>query len=398
MRRVQVPISKHSQTAIWWTCQSSSKKNNTTSSSTSHGQELRNLAKVPYWQCTCPSRSAHLLGMSGHGNISIPPLRTQNYSTIRLLTLRVKFDGISRRTLELEHLPWTAFIRCIWNILFPIKAPFAKKCSSSDLCIFCLLSSTKSVPMYLVTCWKYKQSHISISPCRNDPSQLQNCEPKIFTIYGTFFVLWRHVKNSSTRTPQKRIFCLFFASSNVLSGLIREAHYSVKSNFMHYEPLLASKVPKKSRIGNQIWRSISRQKFKFGENPRHSKGKKTRRLKKARPKSPTFRKTKRDQLPNMGVKRKPKFKVKSPTAFAVPDGPIGYSMVLTLKRARTTFISRPDASIAAEFSHATCPVRPATVFSRPSIYRMKEQCWYIFGMFLQWIIPKIRINYLFNQL
>ena len=51
----------------------------------------------------------------------------KHYSTIRLLTLCVKFDGISRRTPELEHLPWTAFIRCIWNILFPIKAPFAKK-------------------------------------------------------------------------------------------------------------------------------------------------------------------------------------------------------------------------------------------------------------------------------
>ena len=50
----------------------------------------------------------------------------KHYSTIRLLTPRVKFDGISRRTLELEHLPWTAFIRCIWNTLFPIKSPFVK--------------------------------------------------------------------------------------------------------------------------------------------------------------------------------------------------------------------------------------------------------------------------------
>ena len=51
----------------------------------------------------------------------------KHYSTIRLLTLRVKFDGIWPRTPELEHLPWTAFIRCIWNVLFPITAPFAKK-------------------------------------------------------------------------------------------------------------------------------------------------------------------------------------------------------------------------------------------------------------------------------
>ena len=77
MRRVQVPISKHSQTAILWTNQSPSKKNNTTSNSISHGQEVRNLAKVPYWQCTCPSPSAHLLGTFGHGNTSIPPLRAQ---------------------------------------------------------------------------------------------------------------------------------------------------------------------------------------------------------------------------------------------------------------------------------------------------------------------------------
>ena len=127
MRRVQVPISKHSPTAVLWTYQSPSKKNNTTSNSTSHGQEVHMLAKVPYWQCTCPSPSAHLLGTFGHSNKSIPPLRAQNYSTIRLLTLRVKFDGISRRKPELEHLPGTAFIPCIWNILFPIKAPFAKK-------------------------------------------------------------------------------------------------------------------------------------------------------------------------------------------------------------------------------------------------------------------------------
>ena len=87
------------------------------------------------WQCTCPSPSAHLLGTFGHGNISIPPLRAQNYSSIRLLTLRVKFDGISQRTPELEHLPWTAFIRCILNRLFPIKASFAKTrhCTASTV-------------------------------------------------------------------------------------------------------------------------------------------------------------------------------------------------------------------------------------------------------------------------
>ena len=170
----------------------------------------------------------------GHGNISIPPLRAQNYSTIRLLTLRVKLDGTSRTTPELEHLPWTTFIRCIWNILLPIKAPFAKKCSSSDLCHFCLLSSTKSVPMYLVTCWKYKQSHIFISPCRNDPSQLQDCRTKRFsTIFGTLLVTWRQRKEIlSSRHPhtsKQSMFCLFFASSNVSFSLIRETLHRFNS-------------------------------------------------------------------------------------------------------------------------------------------------------------------------
>ena len=185
MRRVQVPISKHSQTAILWTYQSSSKKNNITWNPISHGQEVPNLAKVPCWQCTCPSRSAHSLGTFGHGNIFILPLRAQYYSTIRLLTLRVKFDGIWRRTPELEHLPWTAFIGCFWIYSFLSRHPSWKKCSFSDLCIFCLLSSTKTVQMCLVTCWKYKQIDIFISPCRNDPSQVQNCRTKrFFTVFG----------------------------------------------------------------------------------------------------------------------------------------------------------------------------------------------------------------------
>ena len=107
------------------------------------GKRVRNLTKIPYWQCTCPSQSAHLLGTFGHGSISIPPFRAQNYTTIRLLTLCVKFDGIWRRTPELEHLPWTAFIRCVWKILSPIKAPFAKKMLLFWSLHFCLLSSTK---------------------------------------------------------------------------------------------------------------------------------------------------------------------------------------------------------------------------------------------------------------
>ena len=212
MRWAQVPISKHSQSAILWTYQSPSKKNNTTSNSTSHGQEVRNLAKVSYWQCTGPSPSAHLLGIFGHGNISIPPLRAQNYSTICLLTLRVKFGGIWRRTSELEHLPWIAFIRCIWKILFPIKAPFPKRMLLFWSLHFCLLSSTKSVPMYLVTCWKYKQSHIFISPCRNDPSKLQNCRTKrFFPVFKTLSVTSRQREEivSPTHPKTKDVWSLF---------------------------------------------------------------------------------------------------------------------------------------------------------------------------------------------
>ena len=93
---------------------------------------------------------------------------------------------------------------------------------------FCLFSSTKSVPMYLVTCWKYKHSHIFISPCRNDPSQLQNCRTKRFlTVFETLPVTWRQRKEilspTHPHTPKQSIFCLFFANSNISFGLTREA-------------------------------------------------------------------------------------------------------------------------------------------------------------------------------
>ena len=105
--------------------------------------------------------------------------------------------------------------RCIWNILFPIKAPFAKQMLLFWSLHFCLLSSTKSVPVYLLTCWKYKQSHIFISSCPNDPSQLQNCGTKRFlTVFGTLLVTWRQRKEilSSTHphTPKQKMSCVFF--------------------------------------------------------------------------------------------------------------------------------------------------------------------------------------------
>ena len=129
--------------------------------STSHGQELRNLTKVPYCQCTCPSPSVHLLGSFGHESKSIPQFRAQNYSAIRLLTPRVKFDRISRRTLELEHLPWTAFIRRVWNILFLIKAPFAKKILHFLSAFFHKISSNVSRNMLKIQTESY--FHLTMS-------------------------------------------------------------------------------------------------------------------------------------------------------------------------------------------------------------------------------------------
>ena len=136
--------------------------------------------------------------------------RFKHYSTLRLQALRVKFDGIWRRTPELEHLPWTAFIRCIWNILFPIKAPFAKTMllfwSLHFLSAFLhKLSSNVSRNMLKI------QSHIFISPCRNDPSQLQNCRTKrFFMVFGTLLVTWRQCEEilSPTHPAHLKTECI----------------------------------------------------------------------------------------------------------------------------------------------------------------------------------------------
>ena len=56
----------------------------------------------------------------------------------------------------------------------------------------CLRLPQKSVPMSLVTCWKYEQNDIFISSRRNEPSQLQNCRTKRFlTVFGTLLVTWQ---------------------------------------------------------------------------------------------------------------------------------------------------------------------------------------------------------------
>ena len=130
-----------------------------------------------------------------------------------------------------EHRNWST---CREQRLFAVfeiysflsKRPSRKQFFFSDLCIFCLLSSTKSVPMYLVTCWKYKQSHIFISSCRNDPSQLEDCRIKrFFTVFGPLRVTWPQREEILSPPPplKQSMFCLLFGSSNVSFGLIREA-------------------------------------------------------------------------------------------------------------------------------------------------------------------------------
>ena len=190
----------------------------------------------------------------------IPPHRAQNYTTIRLLRLLVKFDGIWRRTPELEHLPWTAFIRCVWKILFPVTAPSAKKFSFSDLCRFCLLSSTKSVPMYLVTCWKYKQSHILISPCRYDPAQLQNCRTRRFlTVFGTLRVTWRQCEeilsptHPHTHTPQKRVCFVSFWQVRTFHSVWHLRHCIASTVVPKHGPHL---VHHRSVIRNRMFHTI----------------------------------------------------------------------------------------------------------------------------------------------
>ena len=128
-----------------------------------------------------------------------------------------------------EHRSWSTCREQRLSAVFEMysslsKHPSRNKCSSSNLCIFCLLSSTKSVPMYLVTCWNYKQSHIFISPCRNDPSQLQNCRTeRFFTVFEALLVTWRQRKEIlSASHPKQSVFLCFFASLNASFGLMRE--------------------------------------------------------------------------------------------------------------------------------------------------------------------------------
>ena len=119
--------------------------------------------------------------------------------------------------------------------------------------------------MYLITCWKYKQSHIFISPCPNNPSQLQNCRTKrFFTVFGTSLVTWRQRKEilspTHPHTPRQGMFCLFFASSNVSFGLIHETLHrfngcakiwSAPGIFVHFFSPHANYWTKLTRITHQ---------------------------------------------------------------------------------------------------------------------------------------------------
>ena len=131
--------------------------------------------------------------------------------------LRVQFDGISGRTLELEHLLWTGFIRCVWNLLCPIKAPFAKKIllfwSLHFLsAFFHKISSNVSRNMLKIQTDSY--FHLTMLKWPISTPKLQDKE--IFDGFGDFAcnlkTTWR---NSFSSTPQNRLFFVSFLQVRV---------------------------------------------------------------------------------------------------------------------------------------------------------------------------------------
>ena len=131
----------------------------------------------------------------------------KHYSTIRLLTLSVKFVGISRRTSKLEHLPWTGFIRCIWNTLFPFKALFAKQIllfwSLHFLsAFFHKISSNVSRNMLKIQTERYFHLIMSKWPI--------STARRFFTVFGTLRKTWRQRKETLSPARTKTVFCLFF--------------------------------------------------------------------------------------------------------------------------------------------------------------------------------------------
>ena len=85
------------------------------------------------------------------------------------------------------------------------KHPARQNCFSSDLCIFCLLSSTKSVQVYLVTRWKdrvifsshqVEMTHVNSKTCRTK---------RLFTVLRTLHVTWRQRKEILCPTLPKTI-------------------------------------------------------------------------------------------------------------------------------------------------------------------------------------------------
>ena len=145
MRRVQFPLSRNSETAILWTNQSPSRKNSTTSNSTltwargtQFGEGL--VLAVHLFESFSPfARNVrpwqHLYSTS----------QGSNYNKIRLQTLRVKLMEYDQ-----EHRSWSTCREQRLLAVFEIHSflsehALRKNCSFSDLCLFCLLSSTKSV-------------------------------------------------------------------------------------------------------------------------------------------------------------------------------------------------------------------------------------------------------------
>ena len=126
------------------------------------------------------------------------------------------------------------------NILSLIKAPSRKKFSFSDLCIFHLLSSTKSVPMHLITCWIHKQSDIFISSYRNEPSQLQNYRTKrFFTVFGTLRITWRQRKEIlSPLPPLDRVCFVSFLEVRTFHSVWYVRHCTASTVVPKYGPHL----------------------------------------------------------------------------------------------------------------------------------------------------------------
>ena len=101
------------------------------------GKRYAILAKVPYWQCTCPSPSAHLLETFGHGSKSIPQLKTQTlkYNSSPNATCKIWWN-ITKDTGAGAPAVNSVYSLCFEIYSFLSKHPLRKKWPSSDFCFF----------------------------------------------------------------------------------------------------------------------------------------------------------------------------------------------------------------------------------------------------------------------